>query len=83
MDVEIRLDGSFPRDISTIHNWLKSGFSLDYIYEQNSTVSGISLNTATGNKISLNGTGLSLEVPYAADENVDGTTGIVHCQGVH
>ena len=73
MDVEIRLDGSFPRDISTIHNWLKSGFSLDYIYEQNSTVSGISLNTATGNKISLNGTGLSLEVPYAADENVDGT----------
>ena len=23
---------------------------------------------------SLNGTGLSLEVPYAADENVDGTT---------
>ena len=74
MDVEIRLDGSFPRDISTIHNWLKSGFSLDYIYEQNSTVSGISLNTATGNKISLNGTGLSLEVPYVADGNVDGVT---------
>ena len=51
VEVEVRLDGSFPRDISTIHNWLKSGFSLDYIYEQNSTVSGISLNTATGNKI--------------------------------
>ena len=27
MDVELGLDGSFPRDISTIHNWLKSVFS--------------------------------------------------------
>ena len=74
MDLELRLDGSFPRDIATIHNWIKSGFSLEYIYEQNSTVSGFSINTGTGNKATLSNSGLSLEVPYVADSNTDGVS---------
>ncbi|MDA8717551.1 hypothetical protein N9M78_06330, partial [Alphaproteobacteria bacterium] len=71
--VQLELLGSFPRDLSSIHNWLKSGLDIDaLVAQEGSHITGFNLNTPTGRKIQLNDTGLTISVPYQGDSNSDG-----------
>ena len=64
--VELELFGSFPRDISSIYDWLNSGLSLEALAQQeNSNLTGIALSSPTGRKISIDEKGLFLEIPMS------------------
>ena len=71
--VQVALSGSFPRDLASIHDWLKSGLDLDaLVAQQNAYISGLNLDTPSGRKVQLNDTGLLISVPYQGDSNGDG-----------
>ena len=65
---ELELFGSFPRDISSIYDWLNSGLSLEALAQQeNYNLTGIAFSSPTGRKISIDENGLFLEIPYVSN----------------
>ena len=73
---ELELSGSFPRDISSIYDWLNSGLSLEALAQQeNSNLTGIAFSSPTGRKISIDENGLFLEVPYVSNMSEAGEEG--------
>ena len=64
---ELELFGSFPRDISSIYDWLNSGLSLEALAQENYNLTGIAFSSPTGRKISIDENGLFLEIPYVSN----------------
>ena len=79
--LEFAVHGSLPRDISSIHNWVKSGLDLEALFEEeNSEIEALSLTTQTGQKIQIGSDGALISVPYKVRESIlsgDGDSGAV------
>ena len=65
--VRLELDGSFPRDVQTIYDWMDYGFSVQTLVEAtDSRVDAIRLVTPGVKVVEIDATGLSIRLPYDA-----------------
>ena len=66
--VRLELDGSFPRDVSRIHDWAESGYSVrTFIESEASFVDAVRLIAPGERLLELDSGGLRVSLPYSTD----------------